>query len=386
MTSSISGVAAIAGVGETDFSSRSGRTPIQLAVQASLRAIADAGLAPGDIDGIIPFRLGPTTEDMIAALGLADVRFTAVLHLGGASPVAAIRVAALALAAGEANAILMYVSRNGRSGPRADVRAAQQLPGISFRRGLELPIGLSTPAQWYALMAQRHMYEFGTSRDQLGRVAITMREHAQRNPAAQMYGRPLTMEMYHESRLIADPYRLYDCSLETDGASAIVLTSSARARDLRHRPVLIRGVGEGHSDSADDIASREPIYSTGLARAAPRALAAAGVVHSDIDVALIYDCFTFEVIQQLEEAGFVARGEGGPFVEDGHISVAGGSLPVNPHGGLLSAGHVAGMNHIVEAAYQLRGTAGEHQVEDAELVAVTGWGDFGDGSMAILSC
>lgn len=280
--------------------------------------------------------------------------------------------------------VLLFVARNGRSGARVAGRLAAQVPGGIYRSGLEHPHGFSTPAQWYSLFARRHMIEFGTTREQLGHVALTMREHACLNPEAMLYGKPLTMAEYKASKVIADPYLMLDCCLETDGACAVVVTSAARAKDGRKRPIMIRAVAEGHSDSADDIINRRTFLGTGLTKAAPRAFAQAGIKPSEVDVALVYDCFTFEVIQQLEEAGFVPRGEGGPFVEAGNIRL-GGSLPVNPHGGLMSQGHIAGSNHIVEAVRQLRGECGPRQVKNAEIAAVTGWGDLGDGALAILT-
>ncbi|WP_167042411.1 transporter [Salinibacterium sp. ZJ454] len=377
------GGVAIVGVGDTEFSSNSGRSAARLAVEAVLAAVADAGLAVEEIDGIMPYQIGPTAEDIIAALGLKDVRFTSSTHMGGASPLGNLRTAALAIAAGVAEVVVVFVARNGRSGPRVEARASQQVPGQTFRSNLEIPHGLSTPAQWYSLMCRRHMHDFGTTREQLGRVAMTMRAHAQLNPRAQMHGRPMTMEDYLTSRPIAEPYLLLDCCLETDGASAVVLTSAERAAHLLQPAVHILSVAEGHADSADDLAARPIIYDGGLSKAAPRAFASAGLRPSDVDLALIYDCFTFEVIQQLEEAGFVERGQGGPFVEDGHIAI-GGTLPVNPHGGLLSEGHIAGMNHIVEGVRQLRGQATGRQIHGANIAAVTGWGDLGDGALALL--
>lgn len=375
---------AIVGIGCTDFSKSSGRSVARLALEAAHAAIADAGLRPGDVDGLIPYMIGPTSEDLIAGLGLSDVRFTAVSHLGGASPVAGLRTADLALRAGAAEAVLVFVARNGRSQARVAARLAAQVPGGAYRSGLEQPHGFSTPAQWYAMFCRRHMIEFGTTREQLGHVALTMRAHAQRNERAMMHGRPLTMDDYLAGRPIADPYWLFDCCLETDGGAAVLLTTAERARDLRHDPVYVRSVAEGHADSADDLVNRRDFFATGLTKAAPRAFAQAALTPSDVDLALIYDCFTFEVIQQLEEAGFCKRGEGGPFVEEGNIAL-GGSLPVNPHGGLLSEGHIAGINHIVEAVTQLRHAAGDRQVPDAEVAAVTGWGDLGDGSLALLT-
>ena len=227
------------------------------------------------------------------------------------------------------------------------------------------------------------MHEYGTSAEQLGAVAIAMRKHAQLNPAALMHGKPLTMSEYLASPMIADPYRLFDCCLETDGAAAYIVTTPERAKDLPRRPVHIMAAATSQPDPADEFTNRKDFHRIGLTDAAPEAFGAAGVAPSDMDFAQIYDCFTFEVIQQLEEAGFCKRGEGGAFVEGGAIEL-GGRLPVNTHGGLLSHGHVLGMGHIVEAVRQLRGELGSRQVPDAELGVVTGWGDFGDGSIAIL--
>ncbi|HZZ45878.1 MAG TPA: lipid-transfer protein [Pseudonocardia sp.] len=376
--------ACIVGAAMTEFSKDSGRPAERLAIEVATAACADAGLDPSVIDGIVPFPHGPTAEDLMAGLGLPDVRFTAVPHLGGASSVAAVRLAAMAVTSGHADHVLVYVARNGRSASRVEERVASLLPGQRYRRNLEHPHGMTTPAQWYSLICRRHMHEFGTTRAHLGEVAVTMRAHAQLNEHAQMYGRPLTMEQYLAGRPIADPYWLYDCCLETDGAGAVLVTTAERASDLRQRPVRLAGAAEGHAESADDIINRRDLFNTGLTKAAPRAFGLAGVAPADVDAAMIYDCFTFEVIQQLEEAGFCPRGGGGEFVADGGIGL-GGQLPVNPHGGLLSEGHIAGMNHLVEAVTQLRGQAGERQVAGAEVVAVTGWGDMGDGALAVLT-
>jgi acetyl-CoA acetyltransferase len=376
--------ACIVGAAMTEFSSDARRPAERLAIEVATSACADAGVDPNLIDGIVPFPHGPSAEDLITGLGLPDVRFTGVPHLGGASSVAGLRLAAMAVESGQADHVLAFVARNGRSGSRVEARVANLLPGQRYRRNLEHPQGMTTPAQWYSLICRRHMHEFGTTRAHLGEVAVTMRAHAQLNEHAQMYGRPLTMEQYLAGRPIADPYWLYDCCLETDGAGAVLITTADRAADLRQRPVRLAGMAEGHAQSADDIINRRDIFNTGLTKAAPRAFGLAGVGPSDVDAAMIYDCFTFEVIQQLEEAGFCARGQGGEFVADGGIGL-GGRLPVNPHGGLLSEGHIAGMNHVVEAVTQLRGQAGERQVAGAEVVAVTGWGDMGDGALAVLT-
>jgi acetyl-CoA acetyltransferase len=223
---------------------------------------------------------------------------------------------------------------------------------------------------------------YGTRSRHLGAIAVSTRQHAMRNPRA-LKRDPMTIEDHQQSRMIADPFRLFDCCLESDGAAAIVVTSTERARDLRSRPVIVMGLAEGHPDSPSSITQRDDVTRLGLAKAAPRAFSMAGVSPADIQVAEIYDCFTYIVLCQLEDLGFCKKGEGGTFVESGVIA-PGGKLPVNTHGGLLSEAHVAGMNHIVELVRQLRGEAGATQVQDAQIGLVTGYGDMGNGSVAIM--
>lgn len=374
--------ASIAGTGQTELSKNSGRSTVRLAFEAISAALDDAGLSASDIDGIVPYPMGPTAEDVAGIFGLKGLRFTGVPHMGGASAIAGIRMAAMAVESGAADTVVVFVARNGRSETTIDRRVIQ-LAGQSFRQELEYTHGLSTPAQWYALMCRRHMHEFGTTREALGTVALTMRAHAQLNPRAQMYGRPLTMDDYLSAAPVADPYLKFDCCLETDGAAAIVITSEERARDGKHSPVHILAGEEGHPNPADNLVGRSSLHHVGLTDAAPRAFARAGITTSDVDLGLIYDCFTFEVIQQIEAMGFCEVGEGGDFVLDGHLSLD-GSLPTNPHGGLLSEGHLAGLNHAVEAVTQLRGDAGDRQIAEAGIAVVTGWGDLGDGAIAIL--
>jgi acetyl-CoA acetyltransferase len=193
-----------------------------------------------------------------------------------------------------------------------------------------------------------------------------------------MYGRPLTMEEYLQGRLIADPYTLFDCCLETDGASAVIVSTSTDKRGIR-----ILSVGEAHGVSPDDFSNRDPFLDIGLTQAANQVWNELGVGPEDIDAAMIYDCFTFEVLHQLEEAGFAEHGAGGELVANGGIRL-GGKLPVNTHGGMLSEAHQAGLNHVIEAVRQLRGECGARQVENARLIAVSGWGQLGDGSFAVL--
>jgi acetyl-CoA acetyltransferase len=380
----------IVGVGETAYCRKpgSGKSDLALRLEASLRAIADAGLEPSDIDGIMPFSHQGNAEEFAANLGCETLHFAATVNMGGAGSVASIVTAAAALDAGLANYVLLPAGMNAYSGMGTleyEVGIDPSIPGEAIQRDYYIPYGFTTPAQWYSLTARRHMHEFGTKTEQLGMIAVAMRKHAQLNARAVMHGKPMTLEDYLASPMIADPYRLFDCCLDTDGAAAVVMTTAARARDLPRKPVNLLGGAFAQPYPADEIASRKDIFRTGLTIAAPEAFAKASVRPSDVDFAMIYDCFTFEVLQQLEEAGFCERGEGGCFVEDGRIEL-GGALPVNTHGGLLSEAYVLGMNHVVEAVRQLRGEAEGRQVAGADVGVVTGWGDFGDGSIAVLGC
>ncbi|HET9475930.1 MAG TPA: thiolase family protein [Dehalococcoidia bacterium] len=384
MASSLKDRACVAGIGETEYGrggTVSEKSVLRLQLEAATRAIEDAGLKPKDIDSVLPSQYGPAAEEIAANLGIEDLRYTATVQMGGASPVACLQTAAMAIAAGVATNVLIPAGFKFYSSRRAQDPSAMPMAWVA--RDYYIPYGLFAPAQWYSLMARRHMHEYGTSAEQLGAVAIAMRKHAQLNPAALMHDRPLTMDEYLASPIIFGPYRLLDCCLETDGAAAVVVTAADRAAGLPSRPVWIGGVATGHPYPADDITNRRDIFRIGLTSAAPRAFAMAGVSPGDMDFAQIYDCFTFELLQQIEELGFCRRGEGGAFVEGGRIEL-GGDIPVNTHGGLLSEAHVMGMNHVVEAVKQLRGVAGERQVKDARMGVVTGWGDFGDGSVAIL--
>ncbi|MBN9563317.1 MAG: thiolase family protein [Alphaproteobacteria bacterium] len=373
--------AAISGVGETAYTRGSGKSVLAMQLEAALKAIQDAGLSPKDIDGIVPYGAGVVAEDFITNFGIADLRFSAVTPMGGASCVAAIQCAAAAISAGICNHVLLVIGRNGFSGNRIGARVAQ-MPQFRTIAEFEMPLGAIAPAQLYAPMARRHMELYGTKSEQWAEIAVSTRHNAILNGNATMT-KPITVEDHQNSRMISDPLRLLDCSLESDGAAAVVVSASDRAKDMAKRPIYVMGVAEGHPDSPSAITQRPDLTRLGLAKAAPKAFAMAGVTHDDIDVAEIYDCFTYIVMCQIEDLGFVKKGEGGPFVGDGNIKL-GGRLPINTHGGLLSQSHMAGMNHICELARQLRGEAGRAQVADAEIGLVTGYGDMGDGSIAIM--
>ena len=373
----------VTGIGETAYMRGSTKTAYELQIESSLKAIADAGLTPKDIDGIIPIGIvSGTADDFIDNFGLPDLRFSAVVPHGGASPVMALQCAAAAIASGACNHVLITFGRNVSAASNKAGARIHNMPQFHYVTEFEHPMGASAPAQLYAPMARRHMELYGTTVAQFGEVAVACREHALRNGNAIMK-KPITLEDHRNSRMIADPFRLLDCSLESDGGAAVVISSAERAADLRHRRVYISGVAEGHPDSPGAITQRPDMTSLGIAKAAPRAFQMAGVTHADIDVAEIYDCFTYAVIRQLEDMGFCAKGEGGPFVEGGRLRL-GGALPTNTHGGLLSQAHVWGLNHIVELVRQLRGDAGAAQVANAEVGLVTGYGDLGDGVLAIM--
>jgi acetyl-CoA acetyltransferase len=286
--------ACIVGVGETDYCRKpgSGRSQLGLQLQAARAAIEEAGLRPAEIDGIMPFPNLGRAEELAANLGCENLRFAATIHMGGAAPVASLEVAAAAVASGMANHVLLPAGWNGYSGARARETVASDtasIPGGAIARDYYLPFGFTAPPQWYSVMARRHMHEFGTRSEQLGAIAVAMRKHAQLNPRAVMHGRPMTLEDYMASPMLADPYRFFDCCLETDGAAAVVVTSAERARDLPGRPVTIAGGACGQPYPADEITNRRDIFRTGLTIAAPEAFAKAGVAPGDVDFAMIYD-------------------------------------------------------------------------------------------------
>ena len=378
----------IVGIGQTPFTRGvpDATLPLRVELQAAEAAIRDAGLRNADIDGILPFYGLSIAEEFAVNLGVRDLAYQATSHVGGAGPGASLANAANALRSGLAKYCLVTGGWYGFSGKRVRqivVQDPRTMSGGMNARDYYFPHGLTAPVQWFSMMARLHMMEFGTRAEQLGAVAVAQRKHAALNPNALLRDKPLDLQTYLDAPIIADPYRLYDCSLEADGGCAFVVTTRERARDLPGKPVTLLGIAQGQPFPADDIVTRRDVFHLGVTDAAPRAFGMAGIRPAEVDFAEIYDPFTFQVIQQLEEMGFCRRGEGGDFVSGGRIE-PGGDLPVNTHGGLLSEAHILGMNHYVEAVRQLRGDAGARQVRGARVGVVTGFGDFGDGCVAIL--
>lgn len=386
----ISGAAAIVGVAETEYMRGTSLSVPELVLEATMAAIADAGLDPSEIDGILPPPGFISCEEIAANLGADDIRYAVTVHMGGASPVAALQSATMAIAAGIATNVVITMGWNGYSAmrPRPDARPTRRRleagPFVDVSRNFYAPYGVRSAVQWYSMYIQRYVDLYDVEPTDAAQVALTCREHAHLNDKALMGGRPMTMDDYLASPLITEPMRKFDCCLETDCAVAVVLTSPERAKDLPHAPVLWLGGAEGHPYPADEITNRPDMLKLGLDSAAPRAFAMAGVQPADMDFLQIYDCFTYVVMMELEAIGMCPKGGAKEFVADGNISLA-GRYPMNTHGGLLSQGHGWGLNHVVEAARQLRHEAGDAQVRDAELGVVTGYGDLGDGSIAVLA-
>jgi len=372
--------AAIVGIGQTPFAKHLGRSEYDMALEAILAACADAGVSPRDIDGTVRYDMESTDEECLrAALGNPDLRWFASSAWGGGGSASVLVLAAGAIAAGLASTVLVYRSRArgkrsvyGRGvhqGGRYWERLDTALPGLNQWHA---PHGLVSAFQEMAMIAMRHRIEYGTTDDQYAEVAVAFRGHAVRNPHAVMRT-PLTIAEHHASRLVSDPLRLLDCCIETDGAVALIVTAADRARDLRQRPAYILAgamAAGGHHIRLSSFYERARAED-GAPRAARRLWEAAGLRPDEIDVAFFYDFFTPLVIMALEDYGFAAPGEGGPFVERGGLAWPDGRLVANTNGGQLSEAFIHGFNNTVEAVRQIRGTS-TAQVPDCELAFVAG--------------
>ena len=377
---------AIVGIGNTAYTRGTDRTTLDLHLEASLRALADAGLTTDDVDGVMPSAVaGRHAEEFAMNLGLRNLRHSTTVHMGGASLLASIQNACTAITSGVASCVLVPAGRRGYSGER--VSTGQTVPEGVMRTVAEFerPFGNVAAVQWFAQAAMRHMHEYGTTSEQLGHVAVNSRANAALNPQALMHARPMTLADHQASRMISTPFRLLDCSLESDGAGAVVVTSTERARDLDTVPVMIGGVAEAHSYPSTSLTQKPDMARVGsLTEASARAFSMAGITVDDLDCLQIHEGFTWYVLAALEAIGVVDPGDGGPFVAEGHIAL-GGRLPVNTHGGSLSEAHASGINHVIEAVRQLRGTVEpERQVADCRHVGVVVEGNFFEGSTLVL--
>jgi len=352
---------AIAGIGLTEFSKKSGVSELSLAAQATLRACDDAGISPSEIDGFVSYTLDSTDEiELARTVGAGDLKLFTKVNYGGGAAVGTILHAVMAVATGVANNVICYRAMNGRSGQRMGQGVSGQIISSDLVHwSWYMPYGMLTPGSWVAIVANKYMQRYGVTCEDLGRVAISQRNYAQNNPRAAGYGKPLTMEEYLASKVIADPLRLYDFCQETDGGCAILITSAERARDLKQKPAIIRGVAQASTQGQEQMTSyyRDELDSLPEMELAARLVyEQSGLGPDDINAACLYDAFTAEVIMQLESFGFCGRGEGKELVRDGALDID-GRLPNNTHGGLLSESYIHGMNNIAEGARLIRGTS-----------------------------
>ena len=361
--------AAIVGVGVSRQGKLPGETPLSLAAEALRDALEDSAIAKDEIDGLLTMP-GTTSPEGPKHYLAAGERFglnpmlTGSLSMGGATCGALVQQAALAIEAGMANVVACVFGDTARSGGNRFDAAA----GTGDSWGIW---GMFGNAANSAVGARRHMELYGTTSEQLGWVAVTCRRHAQLNQQATMRD-PMTIEDHQASRMIVEPLHLLDCCIISDGAVVILVASPERAADARKSPVMVWGMGQGHT--LQNLETPEWWYLPHQADALSRTYRMAGVSPSDIDVAQLYDNFTIAVLFWLEHAGFVQRGEAGPFVEGGERITLGGQLPINTAGGNLSESYMQGWLHLVEGVRQIRGEAGSRQVRGAELCLVTGRG------------
>jgi acetyl-CoA acetyltransferase len=363
---------AIAGIGWTEFSKNSVRTVRSLASEACIKAVADAGLTVADIDGFVSFNFNDSAPAIAVAteIGVPAAGYAVDFQSGGNAANLIILTAVAAIEAGLATNVLCYRAMNGRSGFR--LGGGRDLSAYNVTQ-YTAPFGWITYPQAMAMWCRRHMIEYGTTSEQLGEIAVQFRANALHNERA-MQRTPITMDDYFASRMIVDPFHMLDICLETDGACAVLVTSAERAADMPHKPVRIMGGAYGGGpNQGEDLfdAIRWPDHSHNYAKYIAADLwKSAGIGPDDIDIAQIYDCFTYSIVMQLEGFGFCKAGEGGPFVRGGRIAPT-GELPLNTAGGLLSEGYIHGLNHVVEAVQQLRGDAGARQIPGVETCLTT---------------
>ncbi|QQO20577.1 thiolase [Bradyrhizobium diazoefficiens] len=365
---SLRGKVAVIGIGLSAVGKVPGRSPLSLAAEAARNALADAGVAKSEVDGVLSSHAfaSPFHRFSVAFSEYFGIRptFSNTLQVSGATAATMFSIGAAAIHGGLAKTVLLVAADSLMTGLTPDL-ALRSLTE-SRDQQYEMPFGIPV-ANTFAMTAHRHMKEFGTTPEQLAEVAAVHRRHAARTPGAQQTT-PITVADVLNSPMVTTPYHKLDCSLISDGGAAFVLTSVEHAMSLGiETPIYILGCGECYTH--EHIFLMPSLTTTGAVESAGRAYAMAGYQPRDVDVAGIYDCFTGTVVMMLEDLGFCRKGEGGPFVADGQMSY-GGQIPSNTHGGLLSFAH-SGMPgslfHFHEVIAQLRGRCGERQVEGAEL-------------------
>jgi acetyl-CoA acetyltransferase len=337
-----------------------------------MAALADAGLTVSDVDGLASHGVNDSTSPHLvaAALGVRQLNYYVDQFGGGSTSHSVLGNAAMAVATGVADTVVCYRAINSRSGIRQGRTGTKAGPTGGVEEQYKAPYGFVAAVPAFAMLARAHMTKYGTTPEDLGAISINQRHNASLNERA-MLRTPITLDDYLGSRTIADPLRLLDCCLETDGACAIVVTSVDRARHLPHRPVVIGGAVWGGGTTLLST-GRADLTETAVSQyLAKRLYSMSGIGPTEVDVAQLYDCFTITVLLQLEEYGFCKPGEGGDLVRSGATGLD-GALPVNTHGGFLSEGYIHGLNHVAEAVSQLRGTAGARQVPGAEVALSTG--------------
>jgi acetyl-CoA acetyltransferase len=370
---------AIAGIGATEFSKESGRSELRLAAEAATVALADAGLAPGDVDGLVTFTMDSTAEIALAReLGIGELRFFSHVGYGGGAACGCVQQAAMAVATGIAQVVICYRALNERSGHRfgqVSRAAVQAATSAGVDNSWHYPMGLSTPAATVAMIARRYMHDYGATSEDFGAVTVADRRHAATNPKAWFYRRPVTLAEHQASRWIAEPLRLLDCCQESDGAVAVVVTSLDRARGLLQRPAVIRAAAQGSGPNQFTMTSyyRDELGLPEMGVVARQLWQQAGIGPQDVRAAVLYDHFTPYVLLQLEELGFCLRGEARHFIAGGAIELD-GVLPVNPHGGQLGEAYIHGMNGISEAVRQVRGTSVNQVDGDGPVLVTAGTG------------
>ena len=370
------GTTAVAGIGATEFSKASGRSEMQLACEATILALEDAGIEPSEVDGMVTFTADTNPEIEIARLtGIGELTFFSRIHHGGGAACGTVQQAAMAVAEGIADVVVVYRAFNERSGNRFGT-GVQDRPLAANAEAAHFswyaPFGLLTPAQWVAMFGRRYMHETGATSEDFGRVSVADRHHAANNPKAFFYEQPITLEDHQNSRWIVEPLHLLDCCQESDGGQALVVTSLERARDLKNPPAVIVGAAQGSGEDQHMMTSYYRDSITGIPEmglVARQLYEQAGIGPDDIQTAVLYDHFTPFVLCQLVEFGFCGPGEAKDFVRDGHLEMD-GRLPTNTHGGQLGEAYIHGVNGIAEGVRQVRGTS-VNQVDAIENVLVT---------------